>query len=69
MDGIKVQTVGPTALDGWAITRIPPETTTFSWSTGRKVNLVGVSDVILEEDFVGYARQDPSDSWILSLKQ
>ncbi|HUT26736.1 MAG TPA: hypothetical protein VMW85_01630 [Methanomassiliicoccales archaeon] len=47
------------ALDGWAITRIPPFTAPLAWSSYRGgVSLVSVSDLVLQEDYVDYVRND-----------
>jgi len=59
VDGIKNKTVNPKALDGWAITRIPPFTAPLTWSSySGGVSLVSVSDLILQEDYVDYVRND-----------
>lgn len=57
------------ALDGWAITRIPPTQTMYHWSLGREaMNLVSVSDVVLEEDRVDFARGEETSDWSAPLK-
>jgi len=59
VDGIKNKTVNTRALDGWAITRIPPFTAPLAWSSYRGgVSLVSVSDLVLQEDYVDYVRND-----------
>jgi hypothetical protein len=60
--------VNPAALNGWAITRIPPETSSPTWSVRGTVSIVGLSNVVLQEDYVGYARYDASDAWVPALK-
>jgi hypothetical protein len=60
--------VNPAALNGWAITRIPPETPSLTWSVKGTVSIVGVSNVVLEEDYVDFARYDASDAWVPALK-
>jgi hypothetical protein len=57
------------ALEGWAITRIPPMTAPYGWSIRKDaLNLISVSNVVLEEDFVECARHDTSGGWTAPLK-
>ncbi len=69
MDAIKAEAVKLTSYHGWAITRIPPTNAPQVWFARRdQVNLVSVSNVVLQEDFVGCLRCDESNDWPSALK-
>ncbi|MCG7844887.1 MAG: hypothetical protein MIO90_05595 [Methanomassiliicoccales archaeon] len=57
------------ALKGWAIARIPPTNAPQAWFTRRdQVNLISVSNVVLQEDFVDCMRCDTTTDWPSTLK-
>ncbi|HOE52292.1 MAG TPA: hypothetical protein PKO24_01510 [Methanomassiliicoccales archaeon] len=56
------------ALRGWAITRIPPKASSRYGDRVGPLSLVCVSDVVLQEDFVGCARSRLSEGQLLALK-
>ena len=69
MDVIKAEAVNPASYHGWAITRIPPTNAPQFWFSGRnQVNLISVSNVVLQEDFVNCRRCDATNNWSSTLK-
>jgi len=67
VDGIEAEAVSE-ALNGWAITRIPPGMSTCWQGRHGPMALVAVSDVVLHEDLVRCGRNPVTNDWTSALK-